>query len=197
MTKAQNLKLTHIARTKLKDQSLKGTKTAGVDGGVLAPERVCHPGWTWPPNLASPRHRSLGVRKTVRSSAHRRLSRAISTLVADRLFHYRSTGRTARSGSFMEMYQGSSPRGRRFSRWACPRQEAIPAKLSPEFAHPPFAQELSAPAIYPDPRGELELRRGNSCVSCHRAWDQIFAFPDHHHRRLRQRPRTGAPCARP
>src|SRR5258706_16190760 len=49
--------------------------------------------------------------------------------------------------------------GRAFFQRGVPAQETFPAKLFARIRSSAVRAELSAPAIYPDPRGELELRR--------------------------------------
>ena len=110
------------------------------------------------PTRRRPRHRAHGVRQAVRGSTHRRVARerdpcrgAAFRQPSDR----KKRPIPARSWRCIR----SSTRGRRFSRWACRRRQAIPAKLFARIRSSAVRAELSAPAVYPNPRGELELRR--------------------------------------
>jgi GntR family transcriptional regulator/MocR family aminotransferase len=58
----------------------------------------------------------------------------------------------------MEMYQELTA-GPAIFQMGVPAQETLPVKLLARIRSSAVRAELSAPAIYPDPRGELELRR--------------------------------------
>jgi GntR family transcriptional regulator / MocR family aminotransferase len=157
MTKPLNLKLDRSARTPLTEQIRKGI-TAAIDSGVLAPGARL-PSWL---DLAA----QLGVARGTVRSAYEKLSaaqlivasRATGTHVADRLSTTVRQEEPPDPGSFMEMYQELTAGPAAFQ-MGVPAQEAIPAKLLARIRSSAVRAELSAPAIYPDPRGELELRR--------------------------------------
>src|ERR1700722_2233293 len=149
MTKPLNLQLDRSAKTPLTEQIRKGI-TAAIESGVLAPGARL-PSWL---DLAA----QLGVARGTVRSAYEKLSaaqlivasRATGTHVADRLSIVVRQEETPDPGSFMEMYQELT---------AGPAREPTPAKLFARIRSAAVRAELSAPALYPDPRGELELRR--------------------------------------
>ena len=157
MTKPLNLRLDRSAKTLLTEQIRKGI-TAAIESGVLAPGARL-PSWL---DLAA----QLGVARGTVRSAYEKLSaaqlivasRATGTHVADRLSIVVRQEETPDPGSFMEMYQELTA-GPAIFQMGVPAQEAIPAKLFARIRSSAVRAELSAPAIYPDPRGELELRR--------------------------------------
>ena len=157
MTKPLNLQLDRSAKTPLTEQIRKGI-TAAIESGVLAPGARL-PSWL---DLAA----QLGVARGTVRSAYEKLSaaqlivasRATGTHVADRLSIIVRQEETPDPGSFMEMYQELTA-GPAIFQMGVPAQEAIPAKLFARIRSSAVRAELSAPAIYPDPRGELELRR--------------------------------------
>jgi GntR family transcriptional regulator/MocR family aminotransferase len=157
MTKPLNLQLDRSAKTPLTEQIRKGI-TAAIESGVLAPGARL-PSWL---DLAA----QLGVARGTVRSAYEKLSaaqlivasRATGTYVADRLSIIVRQEETPDPGSFMEMYQELTA-GPAIFQMGVPAQEAIPAKLFARIRSSAVRAELSAPALYPDPRGELELRR--------------------------------------
>jgi GntR family transcriptional regulator/MocR family aminotransferase len=157
MTKPLNLQLDRSAKTPLTEQILKGV-TAAIKSGALAPGARL-PSWL---DLAA----QLGVARGTVRSAYEKLSaaqlivasRATGTHVADRLSIIVRQEETPDPGSFMAMYQELTA-GPAIFQMGVPAQEAIPAKLFARIRSSAVRAELSAPAIYPDPRGELELRR--------------------------------------
>ncbi len=157
MTKPLNLQLDRSANTPLAEQIRKGI-AAAIESGVLAPG-VRLPSWL---DLAA----QLGVARGTVRSAYEKLSaaqlivasRATGTRVADRLSTIVRQEETPDPGSFMEMYLELTA-GPAIFQMGVPAQEAIPAKLFARIRSSAVRAELSAPAIYPDPRGELELRR--------------------------------------
>ena len=157
MTKPLNLQLDRSAKTPLTEQIRKGI-TAAIESGVLAPGARL-PSWL---DLAA----QLGVARGTVRSAYEKLSaaqlivasRATGTHVADRLSIIVRQEEAPDPGSFMEMYQELTA-GPAIFQMGVPAQEAIPAKLFARIRSSAVRAELSAPAIYPDPRGELELRR--------------------------------------
>src|ERR1700755_2505572 len=157
MTKHLKLELDRSARTSLAEQIRNGI-SAAIDNGVLAPGARL-PSWL---DLAA----QLGVARGTVRSAYEKLSaaqlivasRATGTRVADRLSTIVRQEETPDPGSFMEMYLELTA-GPAIFQMGVPAQEAIPAKLFARIRSSAVRAELSAPAIYPDPRGELELRR--------------------------------------
>jgi GntR family transcriptional regulator/MocR family aminotransferase len=156
MTKPLNLQLDRSAKTPLTEQIRKGI-TAAIESGVLAPGARL-PSWL---DLAA----QLGVARGTVRSAYEKLSaaqliaasQATGTHVAARPSTIRQE-EAPDPGSFMEMYQELTA-GPAVFQMGVPAQEAIPAKLFARIRSSAVRAELSAPAIYPDPRGELELRR--------------------------------------
>jgi GntR family transcriptional regulator / MocR family aminotransferase len=152
-----NLQLDRSAKTPLTEQIRRGI-TAAIESGVLAPGARL-PSWL---DLAA----QLGVARGTVRSAYEKLSaaqlivasRATGTQVADRLSIIARQETPPDPGSFMEMYQELTA-GPAIFQMGVPAQEAIPAKLFARIRSSAVRAELSAPAIYPDPRGELELRR--------------------------------------
>ena len=157
MSKPLNLQLDRSAKTPLTEQISKGI-SAAIERGVLAPGARL-PSWL---DLAA----QLGVARGTVRSAYEKLSaaqlivasRATGTHVADRFPILVRQEETPDPGSFMEMYQELTA-GPAIFQMGVPAQEAIPAKLFARIRSSAVRAELSAPAIYPDPRGELELRR--------------------------------------
>jgi GntR family transcriptional regulator / MocR family aminotransferase len=157
MTKPLNLQLDRSAKTSLTEQIRKGI-TAAIESGVLAAGARL-PSWL---DLAT----QLGVARGTVRSAYEKLSaaqlivasRATGTRVADRLSTTIRQEDAPAPGAFMRMYQELTA-GPAIFQMGVPAQEAIPAKLFARIRSSAVRAELSAPAIYPDPRGELELRR--------------------------------------
>ena len=85
-------------------------------------------------------------------------SRATGTRVADRLSVTARQEEAPDPGSFMEMYQELNV-GPAMFQMGVPAQETFPAKLLARIRSSAVRAESSAPPVYPDPRGELELRR--------------------------------------
>jgi len=157
MTQTLNLQLDRSAKTPLTEQIRKGI-AAAIESGVLAPGARL-PSWL---DLAA----QLGVARGTVRSAYEKLSaaqlivasRATGTHVADRRSIAARQEETPGPGSFMEMYQELTA-GPAIFQMGVPAQETIPAKLFARIRSSAVRAELSAPALYPDPRGELELRR--------------------------------------
>jgi GntR family transcriptional regulator / MocR family aminotransferase len=157
MTQPLNLQLDRSAKTPLTEQIRRGI-TAAIENGVLAPGARL-PSWL---DLAA----QLGVARGTVRSAYEKLSaaqlivasRATGTHVADRLAIVVRQEAPPDPGSFMEMYQELTA-GPAIFQMGVPAQDTIPAKLFARIRSSAVRTELSAPAIYPDPRGELELRR--------------------------------------
>jgi GntR family transcriptional regulator/MocR family aminotransferase len=157
MAKPLNLQLDRSAKASLTEQIRKGI-TAAIESGTLA-SGARLPSWL---DLAA----QLGVARGTVRSAYEKLSaaqlivasRTTGTRVADRLSTIVRQEAAPDPGSFMEMYRGLTA-GPAIFQMGVPAQEAIPAKLFARMRSSAVRAELSAPAIYPDPRGEQELRR--------------------------------------
>jgi GntR family transcriptional regulator / MocR family aminotransferase len=156
-TKPLRLELDRSAKTPLVEQIRKGI-SAAIESGVLAP-RARLPSWQ---DLAA----QLGVARGTVRSAYEKLSaaqlivasRATGTHVADRPSVTVRQEEPPDPGSFIEMYQELTT-GPAIFQMGVPAQETFPAKLFARIRSHAVRAESSAPAIYPDPRGELELRR--------------------------------------
>jgi GntR family transcriptional regulator/MocR family aminotransferase len=157
MTKPLNIELDRSAKTSLAEQIRKGI-TSAIEGGVLLPGARL-PSWL---DLAA----QLGVaRGTVRLAYERLMdaqlitaSRATGTRVADRPRILNERDESPDHGSFMDMYQELMA-GPAIFQMGVPAQETLPAKLFTRIHSYAIRAELSKAALYPDPRGEPELRR--------------------------------------
>ncbi|HXO73270.1 MAG TPA: PLP-dependent aminotransferase family protein [Bradyrhizobium sp.] len=157
MTGPLRLELDRSAKTPLAEQ-IRGGIRAAIESGVLAPGARL-PSWQ---DLAA----QLGVARGTVRAAYEKLSsaqlivasRAAGTRVADR--PSRAVGREAAPdpGSFMEMYQELTA-GPAIFQMGVPAHENFPAKLFARIRTRAVRAEMSAPALYPDARGEIELRR--------------------------------------
>ncbi|RUV79455.1 PLP-dependent aminotransferase family protein, partial [Mesorhizobium sp. M1A.F.Ca.IN.020.32.1.1] len=85
-------------------------------------------------------------------------SRAAGTRVADQPAAIARVEQPPDPGSFMEQYLEMTA-GPAIFQMGVPAQETFPATLFARIRSQAVRAESSAPAIYPDPRGELELRR--------------------------------------
>jgi GntR family transcriptional regulator/MocR family aminotransferase len=157
MAKSLRLELDRSAKTPLAEQ-IRGGIAAAIESGVLTPGARL-PSWQ---DLAA----QLGVARGTVRAAYERLSaaqlivasRATGTHVADRPFSAARQEEAPDPGSFMEMYQELIA-GPAIFQMGIPAQETFPAKLFARMRARAVRAEMSAPAIYPDPRGELALRR--------------------------------------
>ncbi|MBR0903277.1 PLP-dependent aminotransferase family protein [Bradyrhizobium liaoningense] len=157
MTKPLRLELDRSAKTPLAEQIHRGIKIA-IESGVLAPGARL-PSWQ---DLAA----QLGVARGTVRSAYEKLSsaqlivasRATGTRVVDRPSVPIRQDKAPDPGSFMEMYQELTA-GPAIFQMGVPAQETLPATLLARVRAQAVRAEMSAPAIYPDPRGELALRR--------------------------------------
>jgi GntR family transcriptional regulator/MocR family aminotransferase len=164
VTRALQLELDRSAKTSLAEQIRKGIGVA-IESGVLAPGARL-PSWQ---DLAA----QIGVARGTVRAAYEKLaaaqlivaSRATGTHVAERpravTRRPRAATRSEQApdpGSFMEMYQGMS-RGPAIFRLGVPAEETFPATLFARIRSRAVRAEASAAPMYPDPRGELELRR--------------------------------------
>ena len=157
MTKPLRLELDRSAKTPLAEQIHRGIRAA-IESGVLAPGARL-PSWQ---DLAA----QLGVARGTVRAAYEKLSsaqlivaaRATGTHVADRVSFPVRRDKAPDAGSFMEMYQELTA-GPAIFQMGVPSRETFPATLLARMRIRAVHVETSAPAIYPDPRGELDLRR--------------------------------------
>lgn len=157
MTQPLRLDLDRSAKTPLAEQIRKGIGAA-IESGVLAPGARL-PSWL---DLAA----QLGVARGTVRVAYEKLaaaqlivaSRTAGTRVAERPPVARRTEQAPGPGSFMEMYREMTVGPAAFQ-MGVPGQDTFPATLFARIRAQAVRAEASAPALYPDPRGELELRR--------------------------------------
>ena len=156
MDKPLQLKLDRSAKTPLAEQIRRGMSTA-IESGVLAPGARL-PSWQ---DLAA----QLGVARGTVRTAYEKLSaaqfivasRAAGTRVAERPRAVIRSEQPPDPGSFMEMYQemtraGHLPDG-------CAGSGDISGHAVRAHSCAGRTRRSGAAPIYPDPRGELELRR--------------------------------------
>ena len=157
MTKPLKLQLDRSGKAPLTEQIRQGI-TAAIESGVLAPGARL-PSWL---DLAA----QLGVARGTVRSAYEKLS-AAQLIAASRASGTHVAARPSMSvrqkealdpGSFMEMYQELTAGPAAFQ-MGVPAQDAIPANRFARIRSSAVRAELSAAPLYPDPRGELELRR--------------------------------------
>ena len=157
MTKPLELQLDRTTKTPLADQICIGI-TKAIESGVLA-AGASLPSWV---DLAV----QLGVARGTVRSAYDKLS-AAQLIVASRAAGTRVTERPILSvppdpapeaGSFMETYLEMIS-GPAIFQMGVPAKETFPATLFARIRSHAVRAEASAPPLYPDPRGELELRR--------------------------------------
>lgn len=157
MSEPLKLELDRSAKTPLTEQIRKGISTA-IESGVLAPGARL-PSWL---DLAA----QLGVARGTVRTAYEKLSagqlivasRAGGTRVADRPAAIARVEQPPDPGSFLERYLEMTA-GPAIFQMGVPALETFPATLFARIRSQAVRAESSAPAIYPDPRGELELRR--------------------------------------
>ncbi len=157
MTKPLNLSLDRTAKTPLAEQIRRGVTTA-IEGGVLEPGARL-PSWQ---DLAA----QLGVARGTVRTAYEKLaaaqlieaSRATGTRVALRPRAVVNSEQPPDAGSFMETYREMT-QGPALFQMGVPAIETFPATLFARIRAHAVRAEASAPPLYPDPRGELELRR--------------------------------------
>ncbi|MBV8473285.1 MAG: PLP-dependent aminotransferase family protein [Hyphomicrobiales bacterium] len=157
MTQPLPLELDRSAKTPLAEQIRQGI-SAAIESGVLAPGARL-PSWL---DLAA----QLGVARGTVRTAYEKLSagqlivasRATGTRVADRPPIAIRRERPPEPGSFIESYRQRTARPAIFQ-MGVPAPETFPAKLFARIRSRAVRAEASAPALYPDPRGEPELRR--------------------------------------
>jgi GntR family transcriptional regulator/MocR family aminotransferase len=157
MTKPLDLNLDRAAATPLSEQIRRGVTTA-IEGGVLEPGARL-PSWQ---DLAA----QLGIARGTVRTAYEKLaaaqlieaSRATGTRVAQRPRAIVKSEPPPDAGSFMEIYREMT-QGPAFFQMGVPAAETFPATLFARIRAHAVRAEASAPLIYPDPRGELALRR--------------------------------------
>src|ERR1700754_100105 len=156
MAKPLRLDLDRSAKASLADQIRKGIGAA-IEGGVLAPGARL-PSWQ---DLAA----QLGVARGTVRAAYEKLSaaqlivasRATGTHVAERPRAVTRAEQPPDPGSFMEMYQEMT-QGPAISQMVVPAGGTFTATLLARIRSHAIRAEMRAAPIYPDPRGELELR---------------------------------------
>jgi len=157
MAKRLPFRLDRLAKTPLAQQIYKGI-AAAIDGGVLVPGARL-PSWR---DLAA----QLGVARGTVRAAYERLtdaqlivsSRSAGTHVAKRPAAGVVRNVPSDSGLFTDLYAGFSSAPAIFQS-GVPAPECFPAKLFARIRAHAVRAETNAPASYPDPRGEPELRR--------------------------------------
>lgn len=157
MAKPFDLNLDRSAKTPLAEQIRRAIGTA-IEAGVLA-SGARLPSWQ---DLAA----QLGVARGTVRTAYERLnaaqlivaSRAAGTHVAERPRPKPRVEPPPHPGSFMEIYQEMN-RGPALFQMGVPAPEIFPATLFARIRAHAVRAETSAAPVYPDPRGELELRR--------------------------------------
>jgi GntR family transcriptional regulator/MocR family aminotransferase len=157
MNQPLKLELDRSAKTPLAEQIRRGISTA-IETGVLAPGARL-PSWL---DLAA----QLGVARGTVKTAYEKLSaaqlivasRAAGTHVADRPISMARAEQPPDPGSFLETYLEMTA-GPAIFQMGVPAQGTFPATLLARIRSQAVRAESIAPAIYPDPRGELELRR--------------------------------------
>ena len=157
MPKLLQLELDRRAKTPLAEQIRSGVSNA-IETGVLA-SGARLPSWQ---DLAA----QLGVARGTVRSAYEKLSaahlivasRATGTHVAARPSIAVRLHQPPDRGSFTKMYREFTARPGIF-RMGVPAQETCPAKLFARIRSRAVRAESSAAPLYPDPRGEPDLRR--------------------------------------
>jgi GntR family transcriptional regulator/MocR family aminotransferase len=157
MAKSLELKLDRAAKTPLADQIRNGI-AAAIENGVLAAGARL-PSWQ---DLAA----QLGVARGTVRVAYEKLSaaqlivasRATGTRVAERPRAAVRSEQPPEPGSFLEMHQEMT-QGPAVFQMGVPAEATFPATLLSRIRSHAIRTESRAALIYPDPRGELELRR--------------------------------------
>jgi GntR family transcriptional regulator / MocR family aminotransferase len=157
MDKALNLHLDRTAKLSLAEQIRRGVATA-IEAGVLEPGARL-PSWQ---DLAV----QLGVARGTVRTAYEKLaaaqlieaSRATGTRVAQRPRAIVKSEQPPDAGSFMEIYQEMT-QGPALFQMGVPATEIFPTTLFARIRAHAVRAEASVSPLYPDPRGEIELRR--------------------------------------
>ncbi|BDG10782.1 MocR-like pyridoxine biosynthesis transcription factor PdxR [Anaeromyxobacter paludicola] len=156
MSKTLNLQLDRASKTSLAEQIRRGI-TAAIDGGVLAPGARL-PSWL---DLAA----QLGVARGTVKTAYERLvdeqlitaSRSGGTRVAHRPAKRARPEPSAGTDLLPALYQDVLS-GPAIFQNGVPAPDCFPVALFARLRAQAARAEVVAPAIYPDPRGELELK---------------------------------------
>jgi GntR family transcriptional regulator/MocR family aminotransferase len=157
VTKPLDLDLDRTTKVPLAEQIRRGL-TVAIEDGVLEPGARL-PSWQ---DLAA----QLGVARGTVRAAYEKLaaaqlieaSRATGTRVAGRPRITVKSEQPPDAGSFIETYQEMT-QGPAFFQMGVPATETFPATLFARIRAHAVRAEASAPPLYPDPRGEFELRR--------------------------------------
>ena len=157
MERHLNLKVDRSGKTPIAEQIRRGIATA-IESRVLEPGARL-PSWQ---DLAA----QLGVARGTVRTAYEKLraaqliipSRATGTRVAPRPCAAVKSEQRPDPGSFLETYQEMT-QGPAFFQMGVPATETFPATLFARIRANAVRAEASAAPIYPDPRGELQLRR--------------------------------------
>lgn len=157
MNRPLNLNVDRSAKSSLSEQIRRGLGKA-IEDGVLEPGARL-PSWQ---DLAA----QLGVARGTVRTAYEKLaaaqlieaSRAKGTHVAQRPRAITKKEPPPDAGSFLETYLEMT-QGPAFFQMGVPAAETFPATLFARIRAHGVRAEASAPPLYPDPRGELELRR--------------------------------------
>nr|WP_297382206.1 PLP-dependent aminotransferase family protein [uncultured Roseateles sp.] len=151
------LTLDKSAAMPLTDQIHRGI-SAAIEQSVLTPGMRL-PSWI---DLAA----QLGVSRGTVRVAYEKLaadqlieaSRAAGTRVAERPSRARGSDEALDPGAFVSMYRELTA-GPGLFQPGIPSRDSLPAKLMARLRTRTLAAEISGAALYPDPRGELALRR--------------------------------------
>jgi GntR family transcriptional regulator/MocR family aminotransferase len=157
MRKPLTLSLDRTATCALAEQIRRGM-AAAIEDGVLEPGARL-PSWQ---DLAA----QLGVARGTVRAAYEKLaaaqlieaSRATGTCVARRPRAAANAEQPPDAGSFMSMYREMT-QGPALFQMGIPATETFPATLLARMRAQAVRAETSAAPLYPDPRGEVELRR--------------------------------------
>ena len=157
MEKQLHLELDRSTKVPLGEQIRSGI-CAAIEGGVLMPGARL-PSWQ---DLAV----QLGVARGTVRAAYQKLaaaqlitaSRSAGTRVAERPRMAVKPDQPPETGSFMEMYLEMT-RGPAIFQMGVPSEATFPATLISRIRAHAVRAESTASLIYPDPRGEIELRR--------------------------------------
>ncbi|MBV6885454.1 PLP-dependent aminotransferase family protein [Xanthomonas euvesicatoria] len=152
-----HISLDRTTSVSLSDQ-IRLSISKAIESGLLAPGTRL-PSWL---DLAA----QLGVARGTVQLAYERLtdaqmieaSRSTGTRVCQRPRVNVARPETFPTGSFIETYQEMTA-GPAIFRIGIPAWDGHPSKLFERIRSHSLKTELTAPALYPDPRGELELRR--------------------------------------
>ncbi|MBV1686109.1 GntR family transcriptional regulator [Novosphingobium sp. G106] len=196
MTEPFELALDRSARTPLAEQIRCGI-VAAIEGGVLEPGARL-PSWQ---DLAA----QLGVARGTVRTAYEKLSaaqlieasRAAGTRVARRPRAIIHSATPPDEGGFIGLYQEMT-QGPALFQMGIPATDTFPATLFTRLRAQSVRAEASSAPLYPDPRGELELRREIAGYLAVARGDHLPAVPGLHHGRLLRRawPRAQRPQAR-